>query len=82
MIKKSTGLLVLLGVILGGSQISCDNAQQNKQAEEVHNPASQTIPDEAKDLIGRWDLTVDKEGAKAQIIGFQYTCGLLCWRQR
>jgi hypothetical protein len=65
MIKKSTGLLVLLGVILGGSQISCDNAQQNKQAEEVHNPASQTIPDEAKDLIGRWDLTVDKEGAKA-----------------
>lgn len=64
MAKKSTGLLVLLGVILGSTQISCDNTQQGKQAEEVHNPASQTIPEEAKDLIGRWDLTVDKEGVQ------------------
>lgn len=64
MIKKSTGLLMLLGIVLGGTQVSCDNAQQEKQAEEVHNPASLTIPEEAKDLIGRWDLTVEKEGVK------------------
>lgn len=52
--------------LLASSVTSCtDTATEKKEAEEVHNPASQTIPEEAKDLIGRWDLTVDKEGKEA-----------------
>lgn len=44
-----------------GSLTACNNAGQQAK-EEVHNAAAQTIPEEAKGLIGRWDLTVVKEG--------------------
>lgn len=44
-----------------GSLTACNNADQQAK-EEVHNAAAQTIPEEAKGLIGRWDLTVVKEG--------------------
>ncbi|WP_262249321.1 3-keto-disaccharide hydrolase [Parapedobacter soli] len=33
-----------------------------KQEEEIHNAATQVVPEEAEGLIGRWDLTVNKEG--------------------
>ncbi|MVZ60817.1 3-keto-disaccharide hydrolase [Sphingobacterium humi] len=49
--------------LLSMSLTSCNQAKEEKKAEEeVHNPASQTIPEESKDLLGRWDLTVDKKG--------------------
>ncbi|MCY4779798.1 DUF1080 domain-containing protein [Sphingobacterium sp. UT-1RO-CII-1] len=55
-----------LACLLVGSLISCNNAiSPEKQEEEIHNPATQTIPEEAKDLIGRWDITVDKDGKQA-----------------
>lgn len=41
---------------------ACDTADKGSNKEEVHNAASQTIPEESKALIGRWDLTVAKEG--------------------
>ncbi|KGE13747.1 3-keto-disaccharide hydrolase [Sphingobacterium deserti] len=54
-----------IACLVSASLAACNNAKdtkEEKQEEEVHNPASQTIPDEAKSLLGRWDLTVDKEG--------------------
>src|SRR5690606_21535449 len=62
MMKKSTGLFIILGAMVSMTQISCDSVNDGKQKEEIHNPASQTIPEEAKGLIGRWDITVDKNG--------------------
>jgi len=41
---------------------SCNNTAKDANKEEVHNPASQSIPEESKGLLGRWDLTVIKEG--------------------
>lgn len=65
MLKKYVGCGTLL-CLLTLSVISCDmNSSDRKEAEEIHNPASQTIPEESKDLIGRWDLTVDKNGKEA-----------------
>lgn len=51
----------MLAIALG-SLVSCDTATKDSNQEEVHNAATQTIPEEAKALIGRWDLTVIKEG--------------------
>lgn len=49
--------------LLVGALLACNNASdKNEQGEEVHNAATQVIPEESKELIGRWDLTVDKEG--------------------
>lgn len=43
--------------------ISCNNGTtMQKQEEEIHNAATQVVPEEAEGLIGRWDLTVNKEG--------------------
>ncbi|TJZ52537.1 DUF1080 domain-containing protein [Sphingobacterium olei] len=65
MLKNYVGCGTLL-CLLTLSVISCDmNSSDRKEAEEIHNPASQTIPEESKDLIGRWDLTVDKKGKEA-----------------
>src|SRR5690625_1577259 len=43
---------------------SCESPEDKTSADtdEVHHPASQTIPEEAEEFIGRWDLTLDKEG--------------------
>lgn len=55
-----------LTCLLAGTLVSCNNATTTeKQEEEIHNPATQTIPEEAKGLIGRWDITVDKDGKAA-----------------
>lgn len=52
-------LMCLLTAVL----ISCNNGNNmQKQEEEIHNAATQVIPEEAEGLIGRWDLTVDKDG--------------------
>ena len=45
-----------------GTQEKAENQGQEKKEEVEHNPASQTIPEESKDLLGRWDLNVDKNG--------------------
>ena len=56
--------------ILGLGLTSCQNGNsdkadnQDKKEEVEHNPASQTIPEESKDLLGRWDLNVDKNGTQ------------------
>lgn len=44
-----------------GSFSSCDTATKDAK-EEVHNAATQSIPKESEALLGRWDLTVLKEG--------------------
>lgn len=44
---------------------ACNPGTQQSSQEEVHNAATQTIPEEAKDLLGRWDLTIDKNGIKS-----------------
>lgn len=62
MFKKFVGYSTLM-CLLATSVVSCNNAQTDKkEKEEIHNAATQTIPEESKDLIGRWDLTVSKEG--------------------
>ncbi|SEG71715.1 3-keto-disaccharide hydrolase [Sphingobacterium lactis] len=71
MIKQFAYGLAFTG-LLGFGLTSCQQGASDKnnagqdstaQKEEVeHNPASQTIPEESKDLLGRWDLTVDKGG--------------------
>src|SRR3546814_2748439 len=61
--KKYTlyGPLVCL---LTAGVISCNNGgtTMKQQEEEIHNAATQVVPEEAEGLIGRWDLTVDKDG--------------------
>lgn len=41
---------------------SCGTDSQESKKDEVHNAATQVIPDYAKNLIGRWDITVEKDG--------------------
>lgn len=68
MIKQFAFGIALTGM-LGMTMTSCQNNPQNTAADTTaeveHNPASQTIPEESKDLLGRWDLTVDKDGHQA-----------------
>ena len=62
MFKKHVGYGRLMCLLAMGVA-SCNNtATDEKQKEEIHNAATQTIPKEAEGLIGRWDITVDKEG--------------------
>lgn len=59
--KQLIGSLILCVGIL-----SCGNPENNtSNVDETHNPASQTIPKESEALLGRWNLTVDKNGAAA-----------------
>jgi len=49
--------------LLSVSMLSCNNgAAPQKQEEEIHNVATQIVPEEAEGLLGRWDITVDKDG--------------------
>lgn len=48
--------------IVASSFAACNTATKDAAKDEVHNPASQSIPEESKPLIGRWDLTVIKDG--------------------
>jgi len=59
---KQVAFGLVFSSLLGVSLTSCTNQPAEKKEEVEHNPASQTIPEESKDLIGRWDLTVDKAG--------------------
>lgn len=55
-----------MACMLAAHLVSCNNpSTTEKQKEDTHNPATQTIPEEAKGLIGRWDLTVDNEDKDA-----------------
>lgn len=62
MLKKYVGYGALACLLVGSLAACNGTSSPEKQAEEIHNPATQTIPEEMKDLIGRWDLKVDKEG--------------------
>ncbi len=64
MLKKYVGYGTMM-CIMATTVLSCNQEAKEKQAEEIHNPATQTIPEEAKGLIGRWDITVDKDGKAA-----------------
>lgn len=65
MLKRYLEYGAILCLLFGGLS-SCDTTSKpEKQEEEIHNPATQTIPEEAKDLIGRWNLTVDQDGKEA-----------------
>jgi len=69
MIRKTTLYPTLMAVLLGGL-VSCnptatEGDKKAKEDKEAHNPATQVIPDEAKDLLGRWDLEVTQEGSVA-----------------
>src|SRR5690606_11025197 len=65
MLKKYVGYSTLL-FLLTASVVSCNNGTtEEKQKEEIHNAATQVVPEEAQGLIGRWDITVDKEGKEA-----------------
>lgn len=57
--KKLIGAAVLSIMLF-----SCESPGDKTSADtdEVHHPASQTTPEEAEEFIGRWDLTLDKEG--------------------
>lgn len=60
--NKRIAIVLAISGLVGLTMTSCKDGNKGNKEEEVHNPASQTIPDEAKDLLGRWDLTVDKSG--------------------
>lgn len=64
MIKKYLFYTAVFGLVTVGLN-SCSTIKKSSKKEEIHNPASQTIPEEAKGLIGRWDITVDKDGKQA-----------------
>lgn len=61
MIKKYVVYSLISGFAIVGLN-ACGDATQKAEKEEVHNAATQTIPKEAEGLIGRWDITVEKEG--------------------
>ncbi|MCA5005192.1 3-keto-disaccharide hydrolase [Sphingobacterium bovistauri] len=52
----------LLAALSLATMFSCNSEQTKESKEEIHNPATQVIPEEAKQIIGRWDITVEKEG--------------------
>lgn len=60
-INKLNTYTVLAALALG-SLSSCDANKTQDNKDEVHNAATQVIPEEAKEIIGRWDLTVEKDG--------------------
>ena len=60
MIKKILFYSTVIGVF-SMTLTSCGTSNKVSKKEEIHNPATQTIPEEAKGLIGRWDITVNKE---------------------
>ncbi|MFC3198360.1 DUF1080 domain-containing protein [Parapedobacter deserti] len=64
MLKKYTLYRPLI-CLLTAVAVSCNNGSTTKeQEEEIHNAATQVVPEEAEGLLGRWDLTVDKDGKK------------------
>jgi len=65
MLKKYVGYGTMMCLLIAGTT-SCNNAEKNeKQGDEIHNVAAQKVPEEAEGLIGRWDITVDKDGKSA-----------------
>ncbi|MGN0002783.1 MAG: DUF1080 domain-containing protein [Sphingobacterium composti] len=60
-INKLNTYAVLAALALG-SLSSCNTNESKDNKDEVHNAATQVIPEEAKEIIGRWDLTVEKDG--------------------
>lgn len=60
-INKFNTYTVLAALALG-SMASCSSNSNQENKDEVHNAATQVIPEEAKEIIGRWDLTVEKDG--------------------
>ncbi|PPL03703.1 3-keto-disaccharide hydrolase [Parapedobacter indicus] len=62
MLKQCAKYGPLIGLLTMG-MMSCNNeTSTQKQEEEIHNAATQVVPEEAEGVIGRWDITVDKDG--------------------
>lgn len=61
MIKKFVIHSLLSGLVIAGFT-ACNGDAKKAEKEEIHNAAKQTVPKEAEGLIGRWDITVEKEG--------------------
>lgn len=59
--KKHIFYPSLVAIVLG-SFTSCNTSTKDSTKEETHNPASHTVPEAAEALLGRWDLTVMKDG--------------------
>lgn len=52
-----------LATVLVMTVSSCNNgSNETTEKDDVHNAATQVIPEEAKGLVGRWDITVEKDG--------------------
>lgn len=52
----------VLAAIAISTMGACGTNQNQDNKEEIHNPATQTIPENMKELIGRWDISVEKDG--------------------
>jgi len=65
MVKKQLAYSVFACLLAIGAASCGDPAGSKKQADEIHNAATQVIPKEAEGLIGRWDITVDKGDREA-----------------
>ena len=61
-LKKSYSFLAVIAL---AAMSSCNTDQKQETKEEIHNPATQVIPEDAKEIIGRWDLTVQKDDKQA-----------------
>lgn len=44
---------------------SCNSEPKEPKKDDVHNAATQVTPEDFKGLIGRWDLTVEKNGGQS-----------------
>lgn len=59
--KKQFLYSAMLAIALS-SFSACNTGNKETMQEDIHNPAKVAIPEESKGLIGRWDLTVIKDG--------------------
>lgn len=59
--KKQILCSTILAIVIS-SFSACNMTNKESMQEEIHNPAKVAIPEESKELIGRWDLTVMKDG--------------------
>lgn len=74
--------MLLLTLLMPLFFISCQSSSDQQNSDEaIHNPLTQEIPEDAKNLIGRWDLTYDVNGEDApswldiQLSGFKTLVG-------
>ncbi|UIR54727.1 DUF1080 domain-containing protein [Sphingobacterium sp. SRCM116780] len=62
MLKNRLKYSVLFCLLGAGMTSLQAQDQKKKDPTEEHNPVKQVIPEAAKNLLGRWDLNVNKQG--------------------